>query len=276
MRSLTWNSRRSVFHPENAIVRAGSLSVGQSGASLHIWRRSNRPNLGQGAACCHGRTSNQELDIHHSFVAFLNSKLTRTSCNSQELAREVGEAPEELGLGEEDLVQSAFAKREMARMEARARVEEDLFTRVPLSKQERRRQKASTRNVNSLAAVGDFGDDVADLVERTAELDEGSRKRRLVDTVAEGYTSAKRDVVSGEQDVPLRDTLGVSTAFAFALALATFLLASYRSFGCFLFCDLPRSKLMLHEIPRDSHFFAQRCCVIFERAISGTAPANTN
>ncbi|ABO94614.1 predicted protein, partial [Ostreococcus lucimarinus CCE9901] len=59
----------------------------------------------------------------------------------KELAREVGEAPEEVGLGDEDLVQSAFAKREMARMEARARVEEDLFTRVPLSKQERRRQK---------------------------------------------------------------------------------------------------------------------------------------
>ena len=128
-------------------------------------------------------------------------------------------------------------------MEARARVEEDLFTRVPLSKQERRRQKASTRNVNSLAAVGDFGDDVADLVERTEELDKGSRKRRLVDTVADGYKPTARNITSGEQDVPMRDTLGVSIftssfRFVFYLACAPFfflfLFASYRSFGCFL------------------------------------------
>ena len=36
----------------------------------------------------------------------------------QELAREVGEAPEELGAGDEDLAQNAFAKREIARMVA--------------------------------------------------------------------------------------------------------------------------------------------------------------
>lgn len=143
------------------------------------------------------------------------------------------------------MAQSAFAKREIARMEARARVEEDLFTRVPLSKQERRRQKASTRNVNSLAAVGDFGDDVADLVERTEELDKGSRKRRLVDTVADGYKATARNVTSGEQDVPMRDTLGVSIFSPSFLSLFFpsrarffffffFLFASYRSFGCFL------------------------------------------
>ena len=51
-------------------------------------------------------------------------------------------------------------------MEARAKIEEDLFTRVPLSKTERRRAKATTRSMNSLANVGDFGDDVADLVAR--------------------------------------------------------------------------------------------------------------
>jgi U3 small nucleolar RNA-associated protein 3 len=33
------------------------------------------------------------------------------------------------------------------------------------TKVERRRAKATTRNINSLAEVGDFGDDVADLVE---------------------------------------------------------------------------------------------------------------
>ena len=141
------------------------------------------------------------------------------------------------------MVQSAFAKREMARMEARARVEEDLFTRVPLSKQERRRQKASTRNVNSLAAVGDFGDDVADLVDRADEMDKVSRKRRLVDTVADGYKAPSRDFASGEQDVPFRDSLGVSISISRFFAF----FASYRSFGCFLFRDLPGSKLMPHR-----------------------------
>ena len=214
---------------------------------LIYWRKSHVPNLGQGAA----RFAVGEHPIKSwTFISarvVREYRLTRLShpffAHPQELAREVGEAPEEVGLGDEDLVQSAFAKREMARMEARARVEEDLFTRVPLSKQERRRQKASTRNVNSLAAVGDFGDDVADLVERTEELDKVSRKRRLVDTVTEGYKKPSQDITSGEQDVPLRDTLGVSI---FAFSLARFI-ASYRSFGCFPLHDRPGSKLMPHS-----------------------------
>lgn len=105
-------------------------------------------------------------------------------------------------------------------MEARARVEEDLFTRVPLSKQERKRQKASTRNVNSLMAVGDFGDDVADLVERTEVLDKQTRKRRLADTVADGYKPQTRDITSGEIDVPIRDSLGVSIFYCANIARA--------------------------------------------------------
>ena len=90
------------------------------------------------------------------------------SCNNQsiqELAHELGEDPEEIQDGEAN-DRNAFVKREHARMEARARIEEDLFTRVPLTKQERKRQNATTRNISSIAAIGDFGDDVADLVER--------------------------------------------------------------------------------------------------------------
>uniref|UniRef100_A0A7S0GNB6 Sas10 C-terminal domain-containing protein n=1 Tax=Micromonas pusilla TaxID=38833 RepID=A0A7S0GNB6_MICPS len=129
----------------------------------------------------------------------------------KELAQELGEAPEELG-GDVGDTSSAFAKREFARMEARAKIEEDLFTRVPLSKTERRRAKATTRSMNSLANVGDFGDDVADLVEVAEEL-EGQRgkRQRLVDsvTLASGSEARKNQKpVSGEQDVPLRDSLG--------------------------------------------------------------------
>mmetsp|Transcript_29360 Transcript_29360/g.72631 ORF Transcript_29360/g.72631 Transcript_29360/m.72631 type:complete len:489 (-) Transcript_29360:215-1681(-) len=126
----------------------------------------------------------------------------------KELAQELGEAPEELG-GDEGDATSAFAKREFARMEARAKIEEDLFTRVPLSKVERRRAKATTRSMNSLAQVGDFGDDVADLVEVAEEL-EGRKRQRLVDAVSSGGPAAAKKTAraSGEEDVPMRDTLG--------------------------------------------------------------------
>jgi len=125
----------------------------------------------------------------------------------KELAQELGEAPEELG-GDEGDMQSAFAKREFARMEARAKIEEDMFTRVPLSKTERRRQKATTRSVNSLSQVGDFGDDVADLVEVAEEL-ETKKRTRLVDTVTQlGAKPKKAKAATGDEDLPMRDTLG--------------------------------------------------------------------
>lgn len=109
-------------------------------------------------------------------------------------------------------MQSAFAKREFARMEARAKIEEDLFTRVPLSKVERRRQKATTRSVNSLSQVGDFGDDVADLVEVAEEL-ENKKRTRLVDSVTQlGAKPKKAKATSGDADLPMRDSLGVSAA----------------------------------------------------------------
>ena len=106
-------------------------------------------------------------------------------------------------------------------MEARAKIEEDLFTRVPLSKTERRRAKATTRSMNSLQNVGDFGDDVADLVDVAEEL-EGQRgkRQRLVDsvTLASGSEARKNQKpVSGEQDVPLRDSLGVRALFFFSV-----------------------------------------------------------
>ena len=121
-------------------------------------------------------------------------------------------------------------------MEARAKIEEDLFTRVPLSKTERRRAKATTRSMNSLQNVGDFGDDVADLVEVAEEL-EGQRgkRQRLVDsvTLASGSEARKNQKpVSGEQDVPLRDSLGVRLLFFFFqpfFRFRAFLFASFEA-----------------------------------------------
>ena len=141
----------------------------------------------------------------------------------QELTQELGEDPEEIQEGEAN-DRNACVKRERARMEARAKIEEDLFTRVPLTKQERKRQKETTRNISSIAAIGDYGDDVADLVEQAEELDKPSndRKRRLVDVVAEGNRSMSIGIqkgkrYTGEEDVPLRDTLGVRFFLSFSL-----------------------------------------------------------
>ena len=118
-------------------------------------------------------------------------------------------------------------------MEARAKIEEDLFTRVPLSKTERRRAKATTRSMNSLANVGDFGDDVADLVEVAEELEgQKGKKQRLVDsvTLASGSEARKNQKpVSGEQDVPLRDSLGVRVLFFFVPRFRAFLFASFEA-----------------------------------------------
>jgi hypothetical protein len=129
-------------------------------------------------------------------------------------------------------------------MEARAKIEEDLFTRVPLSKTERRRAKATTRSMNSLANVGDFGDDVADLVEVAEEL-EGQRgkRQRLVDsvTLASGSEARKNQKpVSGEQDVPLRDSLGVRVPRFFSPASLVF----------FFFLRVFRSRLSFSEQTR--------------------------
>ena len=67
-----------------------------------------------------------------------------------------------------------------------------IFSRaVPLSKTERRRAKATTRSMNALAQVGDFGDDVADLVEVAEEL-EGRKRQRLVDAASAGPGAAAK------------------------------------------------------------------------------------
>jgi U3 small nucleolar RNA-associated protein 3 len=174
----------------------------------------------------------------------------------QELAHELGEDPEEIQDGEAN-DRNAFVKREHARMEARARIEEDLFTRVPLTKQERKRQAATTRNISSIAAIGDFGDDVADLVERAQELDElpsNDRKRRLVDVVQDGnrsmpigIKSGRRD--TGEEDVPLRDTLGVRLFFFpfcfWHFSLLLFFRHHHIEASISPSCDLSLSNLML-------------------------------
>ena len=57
------------------------------------------------------------------------------------------------------------ALRHRQRLEARAAEEEDLMTRVPLTKEQKKQLKADRRvNLSGAAMMNDFADDVADLI----------------------------------------------------------------------------------------------------------------
>ncbi|KAH7278926.1 hypothetical protein KP509_38G064600 [Ceratopteris richardii] len=81
----------------------------------------------------------------------------------KELASELEGRPEEIRefVGHE----SKEMSRELARLEARARQEEDLFARVPLSKMEKKRIKHLKKSRNGLMGMlDDFDDDISYLV----------------------------------------------------------------------------------------------------------------
>lgn len=89
----------------------------------------------------------------------------------QTLAQELEGAPVEIresAAGGE----SAFVAREAERLARRAAEEEDLFTRVPMSKVERKRAAAAAnKSIGMSSQVADFGDDLADLMEAAEQLD---------------------------------------------------------------------------------------------------------
>eukprot|EP00899_Mesostigma_viride_P010847 jgi/Mesvir1/19764/Mv13063-RA.1 len=139
----------------------------------------------------------------------------------KELAREVTGAPEEIrevwgAAGTREL-------REKKRLEARAAEEEEMFTRVNLSKEERKRLKALKRRSGLGSALDDFNDDVAGFVEAIEKEQGGSRglplggagdtlglkKSRLIDNLAGTSlpVAAGRAAASGDMDVPLRADL---------------------------------------------------------------------
>ena len=83
----------------------------------------------------------------------------------QHLARDVLEAPEEIGTDGTNVGggvggSDGFIARERARQERRAAEEEDLFSRVPLTKQERKRRAAAERSVFTGAGASSILDDL--------------------------------------------------------------------------------------------------------------------
>lgn len=114
----------------------------------------------------------QESSILRYLISFISINFNST-LQLRTLAEEIEGRPEEV---REDAVRAESQRllRERARLQARAEAEEDLFTRVPLTKAERARQKSVKRLTGMSDMLDDFDDDVADLVAE-GEREEGGR-----------------------------------------------------------------------------------------------------
>eukprot|EP00850_Spirogloea_muscicola_P012625 SM000082S22867 [mRNA] locus=s82:298697:302736:- [translate_table: standard] len=146
----------------------------------------------------------------------------------QELAEELEGRPEEVRplVGAEDRQR----QRELDRLQQRAEAEVDMFARVPLSREERRRLKALKRPSSGLAGMmDDFNEDVAGLVGMDDDATAGTargppqdllRPRRLSEAIAEaGRPSKKAKALSGDADIPVREDLGLRRRHAELQAL---------------------------------------------------------
>eukprot|EP00850_Spirogloea_muscicola_P004008 SM000017S02748 [mRNA] locus=s17:60963:65774:+ [translate_table: standard] len=146
----------------------------------------------------------------------------------QELAEELEGRPEEVRplVGAEDRQR----QRELDRLQQRAEAEVDMFARVPLSREERRRLKALKRPSSGLAGMmDDFNEDVAGLVGMDDDASAGTasgpprdllRPRRLSEAIAEaGRPSKKVKALSGDADIPVREDLGLRRRHAELQAL---------------------------------------------------------
>jgi len=130
----------------------------------------------------------------------------------RELVGEMGDAPVEIST-DPTRSQRSFVQREKQRMLRRAEAEEEMFTRTPLTRTERKRLKAAkTTGFHSTSAVlEDIGTDIADLVDGgmddTVDDDENaagklSRHRHgLTDLI--GGRGARKSMRSGDEDLPV-------------------------------------------------------------------------
>ncbi|MEW5298021.1 MAG: hypothetical protein WDW36_001185 [Sanguina aurantia] len=148
------------------------------------------------------------------------SRASRSSA-VQELEEELAGAPQELKEHQAGF-DSMGAIRSRQQLESRAEAEEELFTRVPLSREENKRLKASRRaGLAGAGAMDDFADEVADLVE-VARGQEGQgaggrassaltsifAKQKVSQKYGADHPSLSRKGASGDEDLPKREALG--------------------------------------------------------------------
>jgi len=147
------------------------------------------------------------------------------------LAAEIAGAPEELRASLPGF-DSMGALKTRQKLEARQAEEEDIMTRVPLSREQIKALKAQRRAGFSAASVlgGDFGDEVAGLVGAAQAAEEGGPPARRGDGgMAElfarqkvsqkyGVDAARPAARGGDEDLPRRPDLGQRRAVHDAVA----------------------------------------------------------
>lgn len=127
----------------------------------------------------------------------------------RELEAELADAPEEVRDTGGFAGDTFAALKEKQRMEARAREEEELMVRVPLTKEERKRLKAQQRaGLSGRALLDDFADDVAGVL---GAADDDTRaftaRTRLNQKFGADLLSERRTPASGDADLPAKASL---------------------------------------------------------------------
>ena len=117
----------------------------------------------------------------------------------QHLVSELGDQPEEFGtdIRTDSGSSSAFAKREQMRMKLRGEQEEEMFTRAPLTKMEKKRLKAAKRSgftSSTISILDDLGaSDIADFaIDDNVEEEGRSRAKSEMDKYLEEKRKQKK------------------------------------------------------------------------------------
>lgn len=125
----------------------------------------------------------------------------------QHLVNEMHDAPEEISL-DVTKAQHSFVQREKRRMEKRSEIEEDMFTRTPLTKLEKKRLKAAkTKGFTSLSVLDELGTDIADLVDDDDDDEEKDQQRRKNISENLRFQQAASKQRSGDEDIPFGSSL---------------------------------------------------------------------
>lgn len=113
----------------------------------------------------------------HSFLQFRRAKRSETVA---ELMAEIEGRPEEIRAGGPAGMDTIEALRTKQRMEARADMEEEMFARVSLTKDERKKLKAQRRaGLSGKGMLEDLAGDVVDLLGEETLLDEGRTSQKF-------------------------------------------------------------------------------------------------
>ena len=136
---------------------------------------------------------------------------TSRSKTMRELAQEIGDLPEEEGARGPD-EQTEEQRRESEKLAERMREEEEHFTRVPLSKDEKKKVRSSRRKVGMTSQLNDFGDDVSELVKMAKKQEAPQQSVASIASQAAKGSKKSKGLKSGEADVPNKGDLGEQRA----------------------------------------------------------------